>query len=162
MKLESKYEVQAAHRLSAGVPEGHPCRRLHGHRYNITVVIDGPVKAETGMLMEYADIDEIVWELLGMVDHRYLNLLGFHELYDDEKALAMYGPLPTREYIEQHLREPGLAAAVRRNSTVEHFVAWLYAELRHRFGGDASSADRDAFVSKVRIEEDSGHTAELP
>lgn len=46
------YEMEAAHRLTAGVPEGHQCRRPHGHRYRLTVSVSGEV-GDDGMVIEY-------------------------------------------------------------------------------------------------------------
>ena len=47
MRLERTYEAEAAHQLSAGVPDGHPCKRLHGHRYIFTVTIIGDVDLDS-------------------------------------------------------------------------------------------------------------------
>ncbi len=142
MKLQSKYEVQAAHRLSAGVPEDHPCRRLHGHRYNIMVEIDGDVDPETGMVVEYEYLDKMVNGVLAFIDHRFINHLG----YAVDERCAPLELLPG-------FTDSARAMAVRRNSTVEHLALWLKMEL----GREVGKLPNSAIVSMVEIEEDGGH-----
>jgi 6-pyruvoyl-tetrahydropterin synthase len=161
MRLERRYEAEAAHQLTAGVPEGHPCRRLHGHRYVITVTIVGDVDPSTGMLLEYAEIDRRVNEALFYVDHRFLNDLG-----GPEQAM------PLRDQFGRDMgtvalpvKEPELAAKVRQNSTVENLVTWFIAELKHRFPRTDTQVGVLSFLSPqvyaVRIEEDSRSAVEV-
>lgn len=160
MKLECRYEAQAAHQLSAGVPDGHPCRRLHGHRYNITVTIGGSVDPATGMILEYADIDRRVHEVLRFVDHNFINFLGEDARVDTDPTtpftIVVGSPI-----IGPSLLEGKLAAKVRENSTVEHLADWFIAELVHRFPRTGRrvgpTALVDPHVFSVCIEEDSGH-----
>jgi 6-pyruvoyl-tetrahydropterin synthase len=163
MKLECRYEAQAAHQLSAGVPEGHPCRRLHGHRYNITVAISGDVDPATGMLLEYADIDRRVHEVLRFVDHNFINNLGedTHVTTDPTTPFEIVVRAPI---LGVTLREEKLAAKVRENSTVEYLADWFIAELAHRFPRQRRKVGPltlvEPYVFSVRIEEDSGHVVE--
>lgn len=156
MRLDVRYEASAAHQLSAGVPEGHKCRRLHGHRYVITVTLIGDINPETGMLLEYSEIDARVAKVMQFVDHRFLNFLG-------EEARVQLGEISdivTRLPIAgAEILEPALAAKVRENSTVEHLQAWFEAELKHHFPrinrkvGALSFLDPQVY--SVRIEENS-------
>jgi len=76
-----KYKFESAHHLTC-VPEGHPCRRLHGHSYKMWVHVTGPV--ENYMVMEYGDIDAIVDPIVEKyLDHHDLNL------YIDEPTVEM-------------------------------------------------------------------------
>ncbi|HSG82331.1 MAG TPA: 6-carboxytetrahydropterin synthase, partial [Gemmatimonadota bacterium] len=52
VELNRKFNFAAAHFLPAA-PEGHKCRRLHGHSYEIEIAVRGPVDPETGWLMDY-------------------------------------------------------------------------------------------------------------
>jgi 6-pyruvoyltetrahydropterin/6-carboxytetrahydropterin synthase len=70
--LSKTFRIEAAHLLPR-VPEGHKCRRLHGHSYSIGVVVSGPVDPETGWLMDYAAIAEAFSPLFQQLDHHYLN-----------------------------------------------------------------------------------------
>lgn len=72
VQLAKEYQIEAAHRLPKA-PEGHKCRRLHGHTFKIELRLRGPVDPEAGWLIDYADIDE-AWEPIhNQLDHRYLN-----------------------------------------------------------------------------------------
>ena len=97
--LWRRYEIEAAHQLTDGVPEGHRCRRLHGHRYVVHVGIRGRIRPN-GMLIEYADLDTQVWPILKRCDHYSLNTLS-----------------------ERH--SGPLADACSANPTVELLCAWL-------------------------------------
>ena len=72
VELCRKYNFAAAHFLP-NVPEGHKCRRLHGHSYELEVAVRGEVERETGWLMDYADIDGEVKPVVAEIDHRTLN-----------------------------------------------------------------------------------------
>lgn len=64
--------IEAAHRLP-NVPEGHKCRRLHGHSFAIEVRVRGPVGADTGWVLDFADIGRAFEPLFRQLDHNYLN-----------------------------------------------------------------------------------------
>jgi 6-pyruvoyltetrahydropterin/6-carboxytetrahydropterin synthase len=67
MKIHTERTFEAAHSLPF-MPEGHKCRRLHGHSYWVTVEIDG-YPDDNGLMVDYGEIAKIVDEL----DHRHLN-----------------------------------------------------------------------------------------
>ena len=52
VELCRKYNFSAAHYLP-NAPEGHRCRRLHGHSYEIEVALRGEVDPHSGWLMDY-------------------------------------------------------------------------------------------------------------
>lgn len=70
--LSKTFRFEAAHRLPR-VPEGHKCRRLHGHSFRFEVHVRGPVDPDTGFLIDYGDITAAVEPLRQMLDHHYLN-----------------------------------------------------------------------------------------
>ncbi len=63
---------EAAHRLP-NVPEGHKCARLHGHSFKVEVHVTGPVGADTGWVIDYAEVRAAASPVTGELDHRYLN-----------------------------------------------------------------------------------------
>jgi 6-pyruvoyltetrahydropterin/6-carboxytetrahydropterin synthase len=71
-RLSRKYRIEAAHHLPR-VPEGHKCRRLHGHSYGVEIVIEGEVDPDSGWVMDFADINEAFSPLFEQLDHHYLN-----------------------------------------------------------------------------------------
>lgn len=70
-RVTAQYSFEAAHFLPK-VPEGHKCRRLHGHNYRIDVSIAGPLD-ERGFVVDYAELDAVVQPLIDSLDHRCLN-----------------------------------------------------------------------------------------
>ncbi len=71
-RLVKDFSFEAAHRLPR-VPAGHKCGRLHGHSFKIRVEIEGEIDAETGWLIDYAEIAEAFRPLHETLDHYYLN-----------------------------------------------------------------------------------------
>ncbi len=65
------FDFDAAHHLPK-MPEGHKCRRMHGHTYRVDVVCEGDVQQD-GLLVDYAHVAE-AWEPIHQaLDHRLLN-----------------------------------------------------------------------------------------
>lgn len=72
MELSKVFRFEAAHMLS-NFPEGHKCRRLHGHSYEIEVKIKGLLKEKTGVVIDYQEITNAVAPIIKELDHYYLN-----------------------------------------------------------------------------------------
>ena len=72
VKLTKTFRFEASHRLDH-LPDGHPCRQMHGHSYQVIVEIAGEVNPETGFLMDYGDMKEIVKPVIDELDHKHLN-----------------------------------------------------------------------------------------
>ena len=88
MIVRKEYRFEAAHFI-----HNHPgrCRNLHGHSYRLFVSVEGPVDAETGMVLDFEGLSRIVREqVLQKLDHHFLNDLI---------------PLPTSENISAWIWE---------------------------------------------------------
>lgn len=72
VELVREYRFEAAHMLPR-VPDGHRCKRLHGHSYKVEIAVAGPVDEETGWLIDFYDMDAAVTPLIDALDHRTLN-----------------------------------------------------------------------------------------
>jgi 6-pyruvoyltetrahydropterin/6-carboxytetrahydropterin synthase len=72
MELYKAFTIEAAH-LLPNLPEGHKCRRLHGHSFRIEIHVDGMVDKKLGWVMDFADISQHIKPLFEQLDHRYLN-----------------------------------------------------------------------------------------
>ncbi len=72
MELYKAFTIEAAH-LLPNLPEGHKCRRLHGHSFRIEIHVDGAVDKKLGWVMDFADISQHIKPLFEQLDHRYLN-----------------------------------------------------------------------------------------
>jgi 6-pyruvoyltetrahydropterin/6-carboxytetrahydropterin synthase len=66
------FTLESAHQLP-NVPEGHKCRRLHGHSFRIEVHVEGPVAQREGWVQDFADIGRAFQPLYEQLDHHYLN-----------------------------------------------------------------------------------------
>lgn len=84
MEIFKTFSFDAAHRLEH-LPEGHKCRRLHGHTYTVTIFCEGPVDPKTGWVMDFADIKQAMSPLLKQLDHHYLNDIPGLELSTTER-----------------------------------------------------------------------------
>ncbi len=72
VKLTKQFHFEAAHDLPT-FPEGHKCRRLHGHSFRFDVVVEGEVDPAQGYLIDYGDIKAACAPLIQRLDHYYLN-----------------------------------------------------------------------------------------
>lgn len=72
LELRKSFQFEAAHRLPH-LPEGHKCHRLHGHSFQVEVVVEGECDPKLGWVMDYADISASFKPLWVQLDHQYLN-----------------------------------------------------------------------------------------
>lgn len=72
VRLIKTFGFEAAHYLPT-FPEGHKCRRLHGHSYRFDVIVAGDVEQSAGYLIDYGDIKRVVDPIVRQLDHYYLN-----------------------------------------------------------------------------------------
>src|SRR5262245_11651924 len=70
-KITTTYSFEAAHHLP-NLPDGHKCKRLHGHNYRLEVTLEGPLD-QRGFVLDYAEVDAVVQPLVDRLDHRHLN-----------------------------------------------------------------------------------------
>ncbi len=74
MELYCDLKFEAAHWLPH-VPEGHKCRRPHGHSYRLRVCVRGPIREPEGWVMDFADLKRVINPLVDSLDHQMLNEL---------------------------------------------------------------------------------------
>jgi 6-pyruvoyltetrahydropterin/6-carboxytetrahydropterin synthase len=72
VELFKLFSIEAAHHLPR-VPEGHKCRRLHGHSFKVEIHIEGPVRTDEGWVQDFADISRAFTPLYEQLDHHCLN-----------------------------------------------------------------------------------------
>ena len=72
VELVKDFRFEAAHYLP-NVPEGHKCRRMHGHSFRGEVSVRGPVDPQVGWLIDFADLKRAVDPLVARLDHYLLN-----------------------------------------------------------------------------------------
>jgi 6-pyruvoyltetrahydropterin/6-carboxytetrahydropterin synthase len=69
--LTKTFRFEAAHALR-DLPEGHKCRRMHGHSYRVDIHAAGEPD-EHGWVVDFGRIREVVEPVLDALDHRVLN-----------------------------------------------------------------------------------------
>lgn len=72
MEIFKEFSIEAAHWLP-NVPEGHKCRRLHGHSFRIEIYVSGPVDERLGWVMDFSDLKRAFRPIHEQIDHRCLN-----------------------------------------------------------------------------------------
>lgn len=69
--IKKEFSFSSAHQLT-GLPAEHPCSRLHGHNYTLTVYLSGELD-EVGFVEDYRQLDDIKKYVDEVLDHRNLN-----------------------------------------------------------------------------------------
>lgn len=72
VRLTKTFHFEAAHDLPT-FPDGHKCRRLHGHSFKFDVVVEGEVNPARGYLIDYGEIKKVADPIVKRLDHYYLN-----------------------------------------------------------------------------------------
>lgn len=76
MLIAKRFTFDAAHRM-ATLPPTHKCHHLHGHTYQVEIIVSGWELDPHGMLIDYDRIAEAWAPVHAMLDHKYLNdILG--------------------------------------------------------------------------------------
>ena len=69
--IKKSFMISAAHSLSH-LPYRSPCKRMHGHNWNITVYCKGEMLNDNGMIIDFAVLKKLIHNKL---DHKCLNRL---------------------------------------------------------------------------------------
>lgn len=72
MEIWNEFRFEAAH-LLPHVPDGHKCKRLHGHSYRVRITVEGEPDQTLGWVVDFADIREACEPVRLRLDHYYLN-----------------------------------------------------------------------------------------
>ena len=71
-RLTKDFAFESAQTLPAA-PEGHKCRRMHGHSFKVEVSVEGEVDPASGWVYDHAQISAAMKPLVSQLDHAYLN-----------------------------------------------------------------------------------------
>ncbi len=67
------------------------CENLHGHNWKVEVVVRGTELDSSGVVLDFAEIKKVIRELLGELDHRYLNDIEFFKEHNpSSENIARY------------------------------------------------------------------------
>lgn len=87
-KISKEFSFSASHILE-GLSTDHPCSRLHGHNYTVTVHLEAEDLDSVGFVKDYRQLDNVKKYIDDNLDHRHLN-----DVYDFN---------PTAERLAKHL-----------------------------------------------------------
>ena len=98
--ITRRYHFEAAHYLPL-VPDGHKCKRMHGHNYEFELVVRAALNAQ-GWVLDFWDLNEIVKPVIDKVDHRLLNeIAGLENPTAEVIAIWLHGLI--RHLLPDHL-----------------------------------------------------------
>ncbi len=87
-ELKVKTHFAAAHKLKM---VGQKCENLHGHNWNIEVYVCGENLNPAGVLVDFGDIKKAVKDIMGELDHKYLNEIDiFTGIQPSSEQIAIY------------------------------------------------------------------------
>ena len=73
-RIGKQYSFSAAHQLPC-VPDGHPCKRLHGHNYIVELEVRGEIAPKDGFCanLDFMEVDKYMKPIIDQLDHHFLN-----------------------------------------------------------------------------------------
>lgn len=71
-RISKTIRFDAAHFLPT-FPDGHKCRRMHGHSFAADLVLEGEPDPATGYIVDFAEIKRRAQPIVDALDHRLLN-----------------------------------------------------------------------------------------
>lgn len=121
-RIGKRFRFEAGHSLPL-LPDGHKCKRPHGHSYQVNVILESSKLNSFDFVVDYAELDWIKKLIDTSYDHRDLN----------EVFQAYYGDLipTTAENLAQHFYDliapgyaPGLRVTVQVKETESTFAEY--------------------------------------
>ena len=70
------------------------CAKLHGHRWNVIVCMEGRQLDDLGMLIDFSEVKQIIRKKINLLDHSLLN---------DAASFGINGVNPTAENLAQYI-----------------------------------------------------------
>jgi 6-pyruvoyltetrahydropterin/6-carboxytetrahydropterin synthase len=89
-RISKEFQFSASHRID-GLPEDHPCARLHGHNYVVRVELAAPELDRVGFVRDYRELAPLKDYIDATLDHRHLNeVLGDNCVTAEHLARHLY------------------------------------------------------------------------
>lgn len=93
MILYKQFTFDSAHFLP-NLPDGHPCKELHGHTYHLTVFVEGEVLKEKGWVIDFTELKNAVKPVIKLIDHKLLNKIeGLENPTSEMLAIWMWNKI---------------------------------------------------------------------
>lgn len=102
--IQKEFHFSASHQLThlLDAEPDHPCARLHGHNYVVTLSLRGDINPATGFVLDYGTLKQFQQYIDQAFDHRHLNDVCGSAIETTAEnlahrfnriALCMFGPL---------------------------------------------------------------------
>mgnify|MGYP002713022144 CR=1 FL=1 len=89
-RISKEFHFSASHQLK-GLPEDHPCARLHGHNYIVLVELESEALNHVGFVRDYRELGPLKSYIDDELDHRHLNdVLGDDQVTAELMAKHLY------------------------------------------------------------------------
>ncbi len=85
-RLSVDKKFSAAHQLTN---YNGPCENLHGHSWKVQTVVEGSELNESGLVIDFRELKDILKEIHDKFDHKYLN-----DLFEES---------PTSEFLSRYI-----------------------------------------------------------
>lgn len=72
IEISKDFKFEAAHYFGHK-PDGHPFKNIHGHSFEGSVTLAGPLRSESGWVKDFWKIEAMVSEVVSQLDHTLLN-----------------------------------------------------------------------------------------
>ena len=77
-RIGKRFGFSASHFIG-GLPADHPCARLHGHNYEVEVVLQAPALDAVGFVRDFHELSALKDFINATLDHRHLNDVLGHD-----------------------------------------------------------------------------------
>ena len=76
--IAKRFGFSASH-VIGGLPDEHPCARLHGHNYEVEVVLQSTTLDSAGFVCDFNELASLKDFIDQTIDHRHLNEVLGHD-----------------------------------------------------------------------------------
>ncbi len=76
--IAKRFTFSASH-IIGGLPADHPCTRLHGHNYEVEVVLQSPELDAVGFVRDYHELSTLGDFIGTTIEHKHLNDVLGHD-----------------------------------------------------------------------------------
>jgi 6-pyruvoyltetrahydropterin/6-carboxytetrahydropterin synthase len=76
--ISKSFAFSASH-IIGGVPADHPCARLHGHNYEVVVILEAATLDTVGFVRDYHELSALGDLIKATLDHKHLNDVLGHD-----------------------------------------------------------------------------------
>jgi 6-pyruvoyltetrahydropterin/6-carboxytetrahydropterin synthase len=82
-RITKEFHFSASHQL-CGLPDTHPCARMHGHNYIAEVELSSETLDSVGFVLDYRELAPLKAWIDETLDHRHLNDVFGHDQVTSE------------------------------------------------------------------------------